>query len=74
MEFVAPAAGAVAAVGLRVTVPATPDCVREKVLSPMVSVAVRGETELFAAAVQVMRFSAVVTVSQAGWPETVQDL
>jgi hypothetical protein len=45
-----------------------------KELSPIVRVAERGETELFAAVIQVMVFSVVAMVSQAGCPDTVHVL
>jgi hypothetical protein len=68
-----PPAGAVAEVALNDTDPVAPDCVTVYDCPPMLRVAVRLETELFAAAVQLTVFPDFVAVNQDGAPVTVHD-
>ena len=69
---VMPAPGADADAGLMLSDPVAPCWERVNVRLSMVSVAVRGETELLAAAVQERLLPEVDTMSQDGEPETVQ--
>ena len=69
-----PAEGRAADEVLRVRLPVAPDWFRVKVLSPMVTLADRVFTELVAAAFQLTVLPELDTVSQEGFPETVQVL
>ncbi len=68
-----PAAAALAEGEDRLTVPVIPDCVMLYDLPPMLRVAVRLETELFAAAVQLTVFPDFAAVNHDGAPVTVHD-
>ena len=67
-----PAGGADPEAALRVTEPTAPLCVKVKLLSPIVRVWERLETELLACAVQETAVAVRVVVSQAGGVLTVQ--
>ena len=72
MVPVMPPPGADADAGLMLSDPVAPSWERVKVWLPMARVAVRGETELLAAAVQESVLPEVERMSQDGELETVQ--